>query len=63
MDATRKGWRTPKQLARLLDVSANTVRRWMREGRLGGKLGGRWRASEEDALAMMGPAAPARRRA
>lgn len=48
--------RTPKQLARVLDVSVNTVRRWMRDGTLRGwKIGSRWRASEAEARALLHP--------
>jgi excisionase family DNA binding protein len=53
MDGTPGDLRTPKQLAKLLDVSVSTIRRWIRDGTLTGyRLGGRWRASQAEALAL-----------
>jgi excisionase family DNA binding protein len=53
--------KTPKQLARRLDVHVSTVRRWMRRGALAAyKIGGRWRASEAAALALYVRAGPRR---
>lgn len=52
-DDVPKDLRTPKKLAKLLDVHVSTVRRWIREGRLRGyRIGGRHRASEADAMAL-----------
>lgn len=49
--------RTPKQIAKLLDVHVTTVRRWLRAGVLPGwKVGGRLRASLADLSALVKPA-------
>lgn len=54
--------RTPKQLARVLGVHVTTVRRWIREGRLPGfRIGGRARASEAAARALITPIEPRRK--
>lgn len=53
MDALPDDLKTPKQLAKRLDVHVTTVRRWMRTGKLKGfKIGGRCRASLAAALAL-----------
>jgi excisionase family DNA binding protein len=42
-------WYTPEQVAERLQVSIWTVRRWLREGILGGvRFEGQWRISSDD---------------
>lgn len=46
--------RCPKKLAKALDVSSSTIRRWIRTGKLPAyRIGGRWRASEAEAKALI----------
>ena len=47
---------SPEEAAELLGINPNTIRAWLRDGRLKGvKLGGRiWRISEESLAAFIG---------
>jgi excisionase family DNA binding protein len=42
-------WRSPEEVAKLLEVDSSTVYRWLRSGLLGGlQLGKKWRISSRD---------------
>ena len=52
--AAHETWLTPSEVAERLRINEETVRKWLREGRMRGSYLGRvWRVSYSDLLAFM----------
>lgn len=55
----RESYYTPDEVAKSLGLHPNTVRKWLRAGRLSGvRVGNRWRVRERDLEAFLEPGKP-----